>query len=151
MRLHEKLGLELGTLVGIAEVLPHDEVTLAEAPYVGSRHVGSGDVGEAVEPAAALAELGEIEHAARALDVDAARLHEVEVEGDRRGTMDDSVYPLGEPRTPGPVQAEARAREVRSNRDDPPRIGVEPGRGLLVALGADQRIDRPLAALEQAI
>ena len=65
--LHPDLGLELGRLVVVLEVLPHDQLVLVDDAGAQAGHVGGADVGEMLELLRGEAEL---EHVAGALDVD---------------------------------------------------------------------------------
>src|ERR687886_1222854 len=89
------LGLPLGLLVRVAELLPRVELALAERALVLAGHVRGRDVHEALQAPERLALAGEPDHLARALDVDLARLVERQVERDRRRAVHDRAGLLG--------------------------------------------------------
>ena len=86
---NQALGLELRALVRVAEGLAHLEVVLGEHAVVSARDVSRGDVREPAQSAAPPRQVGKVQHAARALDVDLPRLLQREREGHRRGRVDD--------------------------------------------------------------
>ena len=115
-RAHDRLGLVLGALVGVAE-RPGLAVVLvgraaAVAGDVGGRHVGHAlQVGYGAR---------EVEHAPGALDVDRARLLDREVEGDRGRAVDDGPHAprrsrRGARRAPGAARS-GRRRSRRRGR-----------------------------------
>jgi len=152
----ERLGLVLGALVGVAEPAAAGVVLVDDAAPV-SGDVRGGHVREALE---AGARRGEVDHLPRALDVDPPRLLERQVERDRRRAVDDRADALGQ-RLPALAEPEPRRGDVARHGRDPVRVGVGvaarrlEGRGQalrrpVVVLGADQRDDVPVGALEHA-
>ena len=85
----QPLCLELRLLVGVAKALADVEVLLGEQPRVLTCHIRGRDIAEPPQAGAPLTELGELQHAPRALDVHLSRLLEAEVELHRRGDVDD--------------------------------------------------------------
>src|SRR5919205_1265144 len=95
-RAHDVLGLPLGLLVRVAELLPRVELALAERAGVLAGDVGGRDVHEALEAPERLALAREPDDLARALDVDRPRLVERHVERDRRRAVHDRADLLGQ-------------------------------------------------------
>ena len=95
------LGLPLGLLVGVAELLARVELALAERALGDAGDVRGGDVDEAVQAPAGLRLAGEADDLARALDVDLARLVERQVERDRGRAVHHRARP---PRRPAPAR-----------------------------------------------
>src|SRR3954469_19812074 len=112
MRRDEPLGLVLGALVGVAEARAAARVVLVDdaAPVAGD--VRGRDVREALEIRAGP---GEVQHLARARDVDDARLLEREIERDGRRTVDDRADAL-RGRLPAIAEAEPRSGDVAGDR-----------------------------------
>jgi hypothetical protein len=101
-----------------------------------------------------------LEHPPGALDVDRARLVERQVEGDRRGAVDDRPDAAGQ-RLPALAQPQARRRQVARQRRHAAleRTGVaargrervpNARRGLRIVAGADEGDHVALGALEVA-
>ncbi len=155
------LGLPLGLLVGVAELLAGVELALAERALELAGHVRGRDVHEALQATERLALAREADHLARALDVDRARLVERQVERDRRRAVQDRADVLGEARALAVGDAEPGAGDVAGHGADPvavrrriaPQLGehaVEPLLGGGVVARAHERDDLAVAGLEQA-
>jgi hypothetical protein len=140
-----ELGLELRALVRIPELLAHVELVLAEQAAGLAGHVCRGHVAESLEPVAAAREL---EHAARALDVDAPRLLEREVEGDGCGAVHHKRHLAAQPRGGLLVKPEAGLFDVARDRGQP-LVRRQPAGGCVVVCGAHEREDVPAAAREK--
>ncbi len=161
-RAHELLGLELRLLVGVVEALADVEVALEERAGVGAGDVRGRDLGVALEHAELLRPAGELEHPARPLDVDRARLLERQAERHRCGAVDDRRRLRRQPIPVHAIQPEARRGQLAGDRGDPIRVAagpvpeqirehrVEPLARGLVAVGADDRDHRPLGPLQVA-
>ena len=140
------LGLELRALVGVAEALADVELVLPEQAARLARDVSSGDIGEPLEPAAAL---GELDDVARALDVHEPRLLERQVEGHRGGAVDDGRDVLREPVARRLGQAEAGLLDVARDRVQARVRGQPLGRRLVVG-GAHERVYAAITTLDEA-
>src|SRR4051794_7377650 len=139
MGAHQPFGLVLGLLVWVAKALANVELVLgrriaAVAPDVRGRHVGQATQGRTA--------LGQLEHPARAGDVDLARLLEAEVERDRGAGVDDLVPFVREPAARGDVEAEPGAQEVAARRMHPAGVATRV---------AEQRLQDALGARLRAV
>src|ERR687886_2060592 len=105
------LGLPLGLLVRVAELLPRVELALAERALVLAGHVRGRDVHEALEAPERLALAREPDHLARALDVDPPRLLQRQVERDRGRAVHHRAGLLGGRRPLTRGHAEPRLRQ----------------------------------------
>ena len=86
-RADQRFGFGLGLLVGVAVALADGEFVFAHQAGALAGDVGRADIGKAAQLARGG---GEIEHAARAFDVDAARFVQRVVETHRGGGVDDA-------------------------------------------------------------
>ena len=155
---HESLGLVLGLLVGVVELLADVEVALVEDAVVAAGDVRRRHVREPLETAVALAAMREVEHAPRPLDVDRARLVERQRELDRRGRVDDRADPAGDRLGLPGAHAEPGPRQVARHRgdalgggarvvDDPLEHRLQPCVGFLLVVRAHERPDAAITAL----
>ena len=110
---------------------------LCEESRVLACHVCGRHIGESPQAGAPLTELGEIQHASRALDVHLSRLLEGEVELNRCGDVDDLPNSLRELLATPLRQAESLPRDVAAHGADSTNIR---------ALAAVQRAERTLDA-----